>query len=245
MVKFLLLSIFLFWVQSCEIVRGNAFLHSSDIKAVRVTYSLPLVYPDGKVITEKSEYEIVYHDDLEIVKYFYRFDSFSKKELIKSEDRYRYLVFHQDSLKGYLFDNYNSVWNNKKVHKDSILALVRFAPNLDTFLKLNPKKTEVDSEQHLVKESYFFNSGSEKYMVRLYFSKSFPTIPESFSKQLEGKKKMKLIKSETISDAFYDSSGKVEIPMTVLYYQMNIIPPDSISREVFAMIKRYNAILKL
>ena len=229
-------------VNSCKPGKAN-----NNIIAIEVTISDPILGEDY--------YRVYYIDNWIINHSRYQFDSSEtqlqidsnsnqlsgKMDLLLSEKRDMFFVFHKDSSFGYNYDANWEMKNNIRLSVDSVLKERTLQPgNLNSILNLKADSISWSDDRSELKEVYIFQPTKEIPTIRriLYYSKELKHIKETFLKEIDLAKKMKLYKIEGYSEQHYSEKEKRLWPTMKSRSEMKQIPINNLS-QIMEYIDKY------
>jgi hypothetical protein len=218
-----------------------------QIRAVNMTYDLPVVNWDSTITETKSMYDVFYYEDLIMYKFLYRFDSLVNGKLLLHADRNIFFVFRRDSLFGNTYDpNPHRRIPDRRLRVDSMLKIYSFeSSKFDTLLNFKPDSSYFDAEGNLLK--IYINpapDGSpEKFDLYFYYTKKLQGIKETFSKSMDNIKNMKLFKVRILASGAYYEQYKIAFPKREIYYEMKKIPVEN-TEAILDYFNRYKKLLE-
>jgi hypothetical protein len=169
---------------------------------------------------------LFYFGQMVMVQLNYMYDSMVNDKLLKSETRYRYLVYKKGDRVGNLYDE-GTGKETKSVSVDSILKIEWFN-NLriyDMFKQNNLTliAAEKDPKAGTLKEEYTIvskNDTAQKGRCYLYYTNQLKNLDYSFSRELDSMKGMKLDSVRIINDAHFYKEGNLWIDKVVQWFKM-------------------------
>lgn len=218
---------------------------NQNIQGVKVTYSIPIIRPDGVVIENKNFFNIYYFDSLIMYQFRAALDSSRNDSLISIGYRDNYFVISKDSKYGYSYDPFNDQRDNKLLLTDSMLnkhALQNFRFHL-----INSTKritSHFDSGNQILKEVFVSHEvPNNKDTVCFYYTNKLKDVNFSFSKELDSIKNMKLYKIRLINGKRYYEEQKISIPERETTFELIKIPVRN-SEQIFLYFDRYKKTIR-
>jgi len=158
----------------------------------------------------------------------------SHKRSSSTTIRNHYFVFQKDSLFGYNYNEHAIGVDDKPIRVDSVLKTITLQSYRleEETLHLVPKQVQWNMDSSELIETYLFPASNEMpaYKRTLYYNKALNIIPESFSQKVDSVKKIKLVKVEALSDAFYDSKNNRHYPPSLVFMEMKVY--DSFNKKL-------------
>lgn len=229
----------------CCACAGSKVKKNAEVIEVRSTgYDMP-----------DDFYRVYYAGNYRILESHYIFDSsralfdtlghIAKKEFIQRTIRTRFLVFHKDSTHGYRFDRFRAA-GPERISVDSAFKLVRvqFNSTLDSLGYTIPDSVSWSTKKTERKDIYITRATANVPTVwrALSYSTEMRHIAESFSKNLDSARQMKLFSVEIRYDSTFDSNGKLVYYPTYLDHRIQkVLIPDSV--DINSYIQKYKQVI--
>lgn len=198
-------------------------------------------------------YRVYYLGDLIMYQSQYRLNSFQNQfkvdsldkfsndyTIISSEWKNKFFVFQKDSTYGYNYDPDRGGNNNLRLSVDSVLKFIKGTNRFDSFLSLKPDTSTWNEDKSELREVYKFPE--EKKMpdgrLILLYSKKLNHLKESFNSKVDHIKGMKLYRTETIFEEYYDAESQKLWPPVMNTSEMKEMVVEN-PKEIFRYFKKY------
>ena len=214
---------------------------SALIKSVHIIYNLPLINLDSSVVNYDNSYDVFYYKDLIMYKFFYQFDSIVNGKQMLQTKRYKYFVFQKDSLFGYNYDPYsNQAKQKNRLAIDSIKKNTFENYSYDSSFYKKTDSIYLGKEKNLLKIYNYRSSQKypEDFTFYFFYSRKLNYIKESFSKQMDNIKNMKLYKIRIVAHGAYYEEYKMSLPQREYLLEMKEVPLQN-KNEILSYFHKY------
>ncbi len=210
----------------------------SEIRQFDVLLTLPFVElkesPQEKSIkTISDSFSIFYNNNFILYRFPYTFIEQHNDKLVNIEIRFTYFIFKNGSTYGYSYDpaKYDSI---NILNVDSILykqGLGKTDIMLDSGYQINEVISNLDNFKLTEKYSSIAKPTRHFPDTVVYsYTDQFRDLPFSFSKKLEERKKLKILKISGVYNSRFDDEYKTVLPKREFYFE---IKPQYVIKDKF------------
>jgi hypothetical protein len=188
---------------------------------------------ENNIKTISDSFSIFYNNNFILYRFPYTFIEQHNDKLVNIEIRFTYFIFKFGSAHGYSYDpgKNDSI---KTLNVDSILYKQGLGKT-DILLDSGYQITEVISklDNFILTEKYSSISKPTRYFpdtVVYSYTDQFRDLPFSFSKKLEERKKLKILKIRGVYNSRFNDEYKTVLPKREFYFE---IKPQYVIKDKF------------
>lgn len=212
----------------------------SEIRQFDILLTLPFVElnesPQEKSIkTISDSFSIFYNNNFILYRFPYTFIEQHNDKPVNIEIRFTYFIFKFGSAHGYSYDPAKND-SIKTLNVDSILykqGLGRTDIMLDSGYQITEVISKLDN--FILTEKYSSISKPSRYFpdtVVYSYTDQFRDLPFSFSKKLEERKKLKILKIKGVYNSRFDDEYKTVLPKREFYFE---IKPQHVINDKYVL----------
>lgn len=212
----------------------------SEIRQFDILLTLPFVElnesPQEKSIkTISDSFSIFYNNNFILYRFPYTFIEQHNDKPVNIEIRFTYFIFKFGSAHGYSYDPAKND-SIKTLNVDSILykqGLGRTDIMLDSGYQITEVISKLDN--FILTEKYSSISKPSSYFpdtVVYSYTDQFRDLPFSFSKKLEERKKLKILKIKGVYNSRFDDEYKTVLPKREFYFE---IKPQHVINDKYVL----------
>ena len=200
----------------------------SEIRQFDILLSLPFIelkenVQENNIKTISDSFSIFYNNNFILYRFPYTFIEQHNDKLVNIEIRFTYFIFKFGSAHGYSYDpgKNDSI---KTFNIDSILYKQGLGKT-DILLDSGYQITEVISklDNFILTEKYSSISKPTRYFpdtVVYSYTDQFRDLPFSFSKKIEERKKLKILKIRGVYNSRFNDEYKTVLPKREFYFEI-------------------------
>ncbi len=223
----------------------NKKLNNDDIRAITVTYNLPIINRDGRILNHAAYINLYFHNNLILYQIPYRIDSAYNGKHIETKIVNQFFVCEKNHKEGYIYDEHR-LYRNKKISTDSVLNKFGFT-NVKKFYQLFEKgslmlvATNKNSVTGVLQEIYI---PKEKVDISycdsafFYFSEKLKEIDFSFIKELDSIKQSKLFRIKLLYNSTFSKEYRVNVSKREFNFEFKEMPVTN-SKEILDYFERF------
>lgn len=212
----------------------------SEIRQFDILLTLPFVelkenLQEKSIKTISDSFSIFYNNNFILYRFPYTFIEQHNDKLVNIEIRFTYFIFKNGSTYGYRYDpaKYDSI---NLLNVDSILykqGLGKTDLMLDSGYQINEVISNLDNLK--LTEKYSSIAKPTRYFpdtVVYSYTNQFRDLPFSFSKKLEERKKLKILKISGVYNTRFDDEYKTVLPKREFFFE---IKPQYVIKDKFVL----------
>ena len=200
----------------------------SEIRQFDILLSLPFLelkenVQENNIKTISDSFSIFYNNNFILYRFPYTFIEQHNDKPVNIEIRFTYFIFKFGSAHGYSYDPAKND-SIKTLNVDSILykqGLGRTDIMLDSGYQITEVISKLDN--FILTEKYSSISKPSRYFpdtVVYSYTDQFRDLPFSFSKKLEERKKLKILKIKGVYNSRFDDEYKTVLPKREFYFEI-------------------------
>lgn len=213
---------------------------SGEIRQFDILLSLPFLelkknVQENNIKTISDSFSIFYNNNFILYRFPYTFIEQHNDKLVNIEIRFTYFIFKFGSAHGYSYDpakndsiktlNVDSILYKQGLGKTDIMLdsgyqINEVISNLDNF-KLTEKYSSIAKPTRHFPDTVVYN-----------YTEQFRDLPFSFSKKLEERKKLKILKIKGVYNSRFDDEYKTVLPKREFYFE---IKPQHVINDKYVL----------